>query len=168
MPNKKLLISACLLGKRVRYDGKTLTVTDQKLQDWFNRGWLASVCPEVDAGMSIPRVPAEISKGDGFAVLLGNADVISKVGDDVTGLFIKGACIALDLCRKHNISVAVLSESSPSCGSTKIYDGQFSATKISGVGVTTALLKKNGIQVFNQFELAQAFEAVESLAKLNS
>ncbi|MFT5719204.1 MAG: hypothetical protein ACI9T7_003416, partial [Oleiphilaceae bacterium] len=51
MTNKKILMSACLLGKRVRYDGKTLKVTDQKLQNWVDRGWIVSVCPEVDAGM---------------------------------------------------------------------------------------------------------------------
>jgi len=159
--NKKILISACLLGERVRYDGNTLTVSDQKLQDWLNNGWVVSVCPEVDAGMGIPRVPAEISAGDGSEVLLGKATVMTKAGDDVSDFFIKGANIALDLCRQHNIKVAVLSESSPSCGSTTIYNGQFSATKISGTGVTTALLKKNGIQVFNQYDLIKAFEEAE-------
>ena len=165
MDNKKILISACLLGKRVRYDGNTLTVSNQKLQDWIDKGWVASVCPEVDAGMSIPRVPAEIFNGGGQEVLFGKACVMTKAGDDVTGFFVKGATIALDLCRKHNIKVAVLSESSPSCGSSTIYDGQFSATKIDGVGVTTALLIKNGIQVFNQFDLIKAFDEVERIQK---
>jgi len=161
--NKKILISACLLGKRVRYDGNTLTVIDQKLQDWIDNGWVVSVCPEVDAGMSIPRVPAEISNGDGHAVLMGKATVMTKAGDDVSDFFIKGASIALDLCRQHNIKVAVLSESSPSCGSTTIYNGKFSATKIGGVGVTTALLSEKGIQVFSQFDLSKAFAEVERM-----
>jgi len=161
--DKKILISACLLGRRVRYDGNTLTVSDQKLQNWIDRGWVASVCPEVDAGMSIPRVPAEIVKGDGSEVLFGKASVITKSGENVSDLFIEGAMIALDVCLKHGIKVAVLSESSPSCGSSKIYNGKFTATKISGVGVTTALLNNNGIQVFNQFDLNKAFEEVERL-----
>ena len=163
MADKKILMSACLLGKRVRYDGNTLTVSDQKLQDWIDKGWVASVCPEVDAGMSIPRVPAEILKGDGNEVLLGKASVMTKSGEDVTDSFFKGASIALGLCLKHGIKVAVLSESSPSCGSSTIYNGEFSTTKISGVGVTTALLINNGIQVFNQFDLNKAFEEVEKL-----
>jgi uncharacterized protein YbbK (DUF523 family) len=161
MTNKKILMSACLLGKRVRYDGKTLKVTDQKLQNWVDRGWIVSVCPEVDAGMNIPRVSAEISNGDGYKVLLGEASVKTKVGDDVSDFFLRGATIALELCLKYDIKVAVLSESSPSCGSSTIYNGQFSASKISGVGVTTALLKNNGIQVFNQFNLLNAFEEAE-------
>jgi len=161
MGDKKILISACLLGKRVRYDGNTLTVSDKKLQNWIDKGWIASVCPEVDAGMEIPRVPAEILKGDGNEVLLGKTSVMTKSGEDVTDSFIKGASIALSLCLKHGIKVAVLSESSPSCGSSMIYNGKFSATKISGVGVTTALLLNNGIQVFNQFDLNKAFEEVE-------
>jgi len=165
MTNKKILISACLLGERVRYDGNTLRVSDQKLQNWIDKGWVASVCPEVDVGMSIPRVAAEILNGDGSKVLQGKATVITKSGENVTGLFIKGATIALDLCLKYGIKVAVLSESSPSCGSSKVYDGKFTATKISGVGVTTALLKNNGVQVFNQFDLNKAFEEVERLLK---
>ena len=159
--HKKILISACLLGKRVRYDGNTLTVSDQKLIDWIHKDWVLPVCPEVDAGMLIPRVPAEISNGTGIEVLNGKAKVLTKSGSDVTEYFVKGAEIALALCRKHNIKVAVLSEFSPSCGSSSIYDGRFTKTKVDGAGVTAVLLQKHGIKVFNQFELSKAFDEIE-------
>ena len=164
--HKRILISACLLGEYVRYDGKTLSVSNQKLKDWLQKGWVASVCPEVNAGMTIPRVPAEILHGSGNDVLLGTAKVITKAGDDVTDFFVKGAFIALDICIKHDIKVAVLSESSPSCGSSIIYDGSFTSTKNTGLGVTTALLRHNGITVYNQYDLSQALEEVEKGAPL--
>ena len=163
MTVKKILISACLLGRRVRYDGKKLSVEDQTLKDWFDEGWFVSVCPEVDAGMSIPRSPAEILLGDGTQVLQGSSRVMTNTGNDVTRFFLKGASIALDLCLKNQIKVAILSESSPSCGRNTIYNGQFSSTKKKGAGVTAALLQQNGIQVFSQFELTKAFEAAQSL-----
>lgn len=163
MTTKKILVSACLLGERVRYDGNTLALSDKKLQSWVDKGWVVPVCPEVDAGMAIPRIPAEITNDDGYKVLNGQARVITQSGSDVTVFFKQGAAIALELCLKNNIQVAVLSESSPSCGSNTIYNGEFTATKVKGVGVTTALLQQNGIQVFSQFELEKAFSVAENV-----
>lgn len=153
---QKVLVSACLLGERVRYDGRSLPVTDQVLAHWRNDRRIVPVCPEVMSGMSVPRIPAEILAGNGNDVLDGNACVIARSGQDVTDYFLKGAEIALALCKTHQITIAVLSESSPSCGTHTIYDGRFIKNKISGVGVTTALLQRNAIKVFSQFELAQA------------
>lgn len=123
-------MSACLLGKRVRYDGGSLSVNDEVVARWMSEGRVVSVCPEVEAGMSIPRKPAEILKGSGEGVLEGKVDVIEKGGDVVTEDFIEGASIALDLCRKLSIRIAVLAEFSPSCGSSAVYDGSFSGEKI--------------------------------------
>jgi uncharacterized protein YbbK (DUF523 family) len=152
----KILVSACLLGQRVRYDGEALTLSDEILQRWLEDGRVVSVCPEVEAGMSVPRPPAEIASGDGYDVLTGAAIVMDNTGIDVSSYFRRGASLALSLCRENNITLAVLAESSPSCGSSTLHDGSFSGSKISGVGVTTALLKQNGIAVYNQYEIAAA------------
>lgn len=160
---KKVLMSACLLGKRVRYDGGSLAVTDQIVEQWLSEGRVISVCPEVEAGMSIPRKPAEILGGSGAQVLKGEADVVEKNGDKVTREFLAGACIALDLCNKFNIEIAVLAEFSPSCGSSAIYDGSFSGKKTPGMGVTAALLRQHGVQVFNQHEIADANKAIHAM-----
>ncbi len=143
-------MSACLLGKKVRYDGGSLSVHDHLVEKWVSEGRIVSVCPEVEAGMSIPpRKPAEIFGGSGTSVLDGEADVFEKGGDVVTDDFIAGASIALELCKKFNIEIAVLAESSPSCGSSFIYDGSFSGNRTPGIGgVTAALLRRHGIQVF--------------------
>lgn len=113
---KKILVSACLLGKRVRYDGRALTVTEHILKEWIRSGRVVSICPEVDAGMPIPRPAAEISGGDGYAVLAHQGRVITSTGADVTDYFRRGAEQALALCKEHHIKIAVLSEASPSCG----------------------------------------------------
>jgi len=157
---EKILISACLLGRKVRYDGKTLAVTDKRLERWMVERRVITVCPEVDAGMSIPRAPAEITAGTGYDVLAGTAKVLIENGDEVSATFKKGAQLALALCQQHNIKVAVLTEGSPSCGSSRIYDGSFTRQKITGVGVTVALLKQHGITVFSQHQLPEADRAL--------
>ena len=158
---EKVLISACLLGKKVRYDGKTLPVSDNLIEHWMAQRRVIAVCPEVDAGMSIPRAAAEISAGDGHDVLAGIAKVVTESGDDVSKDFTKGAQLALALCQQYDIKVAVLSESSPSCGSSNIYDGSFTRRKIAGLGVTVALLRQHGIEVFNQHQLQRASQVLE-------
>ena len=155
-------MSACLLGRKVRYDGGSLSVHDQLIEKWLSEGRVVSVCPEVEAGMSIPRTPAEIFQGNGSMVLEGEADVVEKGGNVVTDDFIAGASIALELCKKFDIEIAVLADSSPSCGSSFIYDGSFSGNRISGTGVTAALLRRHGVQVFSQHEITDANKAIHA------
>ena len=162
---EKVLISACLLGKRVRYDGNALSVFAKILDQWMTEGRVVSICPEVDAGMSIPRAPAELSNGDGYDVWEGTALVFEDAGTDVTTYFKKGAQLALEMCRKHNVKVAVLADKSPSCGSSEIYDGSFTNKKIDGVGVTAALLKENGVEVFSQHDIESANQALQRTSR---
>lgn len=150
---KKILISSCLAGRKVRYDGKVVPVSNRLLEKWQGQNRLVQVCPEVDGGLAIPRPPAQIAGGTGDDVLNGNARVVDENGKDVTVDFIKGAHLALDTGRKYGIQVAVFKEKSPSCGVNRIYDGTFSGCLISGTGVAVALLKKNNIQVFSENEL---------------
>jgi uncharacterized protein YbbK (DUF523 family) len=160
---KKILVSACLLGNKVRYNARDLPCDSKLLSQWLEEGRIVSVCPEVSAGLPTPRAPAEIQNGNGEDVLNLHAHVIENTGQDVSEQFIAGAENALNLCLKHHIQVAILTESSPSCGSDFIYDGKFSNTKIAGVGVTTALLVKNGIRVFSQNTIADAAEYLQQL-----
>ncbi len=149
----KILVSACLLGETVRYDGKSNYLDNHCLTQWQQQDMLISFCPEVSAGLPIPRIAAEINHGDGYAVIQGTATVIDKKGNDLTAEFITGAKLALETCKTFDIKIAILAQRSPSCGNHTIYDGTFNRVTISGSGVTTALLQKNGIRVFNQTEL---------------
>ena len=57
------------------------------------------------------------------------------------------------MVNKYNITKALLKDGSPSCGSTYVYDGTFTATKVNGNGITTKLLKENGVLVYSEKEI---------------
>ena len=160
-----ILISACLVGERVRYDGGVRKQIDDDIRWWQSRKQLISLCPEVSGGLPVPRPPAEIEKGVGCDVLCGNSDVIDVESRTVTPAFLKGAKKAMGLVRKYRIRVAVLKDGSPSCGVTYIYDGSFSNQRIPGNGVTTALLQKNGVRVFSEHEITRVEKYVSQLGR---
>ncbi|AJJ10734.1 hypothetical protein CH64_618 [Yersinia rohdei] len=164
----RILISACLMGKPVRYNGTALAVGDEIVQRWQDEGRLVLVCPELAAGMPVPCPPAEIQQGNGEAVLQGQARVIEQWGNDVSREFLQGAYHALEMAKKHQCQVAILTEGSPSCGSSYIYDGHFSGTQRTGQGVTTALLRRHGITVFSHHQLEQADDFLRSRSQNSS
>ena len=150
-----MLVSACLLGQPVRYDGRDSGYPDL-LQRWQAEGRVVPLCPEVAAGLPTPRPPAEIPGGQGGAVLDGQTQVVMVQGEEVTAAFLAGAQQALALVRRHGIRVAVLKAGSPSCGNRLTYDGTFSGVKVAGEGVTAALLRREGVLVFSELELEAA------------
>ncbi|MBU0661141.1 DUF523 domain-containing protein [Patescibacteria group bacterium] len=135
------LVSACLLGIKCRYDGKSKP--DSKVLELAKIETLIPVCPEQLGGLATPRVSAEQMNGK----------VIAKDGTDMTEGFKRGAEEVLKLAKIYNCKTAILKQRSPSCGSGQIYDGTFSGTVIEGDGVTTKLLKENGIEVVSEEEL---------------
>ncbi|RTR05254.1 DUF523 domain-containing protein [Halomonas nitroreducens] len=156
----KILTSACLLGQPVRYDGRAKPQDSAILARWRREGRLVAVCPEVQAGLATPRAPAEIQGGGGVEVLDGDARVVTVDGWDVTPAFLRGARLALDLCRAHDVRYALLTETSPSCGSGEIHDGRFAGRRAAGAGVTTALLERHGVRVFPQHQIESLAEAL--------
>jgi len=142
----KLLVSACLLGQPVRYDGKSKAIKELAwLEELRTAGQLVVICPEVAGGLETPRAPAE-QRGE---------LVITNQGDNVTEAFNEGAQQALSLCKKNNIQYALLKARSPSCGNIEIYDGTFSNNLVPGMGVTARLLEDNGIKVFSELQIAE-------------
>lgn len=153
----RVLVSACLLGHAVRYNGLDKKSDDDILRRWVDEGRVVAVCPEVAGGLAVPRPPAEIESGAGGAAVLATAArVIAKTGADVTTEFVRGADHAADRAREFGIQVAVLKEGSPSCGSSYSYDGSFSGARVAVPGVTTARLRQIGVRVFSEHELAEA------------
>lgn len=138
---EKILISACLVGDNVRYDGKNnkSPLIDKLLE----RYELVPFCPEVEGGLSIPRDKSERL----------NDKVISEKKKDVTKQFAFGAEMAYNICLYLGIKVAILKESSPSCGVHEIYNGYFENRKIKGKGFTTQLLENKGIRVISENEI---------------
>ncbi|WP_366300680.1 DUF523 domain-containing protein [Pseudomonas atacamensis] len=159
---EKILVSRCLLGHRVRYDGGASGPFDL-LEQWIEEGRVVPLCPEVAGGLPTPRAAAEIPGGQGGEVLDGTAAVITTDGEDVSAQFLEGARQALELVQKHGIRVAVLKANSPSCGNLLTYDGTFRGVKVSGEGVTAASLKRHGVRVFSELELAEAAVTLAAL-----
>jgi len=144
------LISACLLGQAVRYDGgacfnRLHDAAKQQILAWQAQGLLEELCPEVAGGLGVPRPAAEI-KG---------TMVVTQGGADVTQAFAGGAQQALVICQQLQIKLALLKQGSPSCGNSLVNDGTFTKTKIEGQGLTAQLLMQHGIRVFNELELPQ-------------
>jgi uncharacterized protein YbbK (DUF523 family) len=156
-PTQLVLVSACLLGARVRYDGGHKLCGADVLQRWQHEARVVSFCPEVAAGFPTPRAPAEIADArGGEAVLAHRARVLEMGGRDVTEGFVAGAMAALQQVKRFGIRVTVLKEGSPSCGSAFTYDGSFAGGTTPLPGVTTALLRQHGIFVFSELELENA------------
>lgn len=143
-----ILVSSCLAGMKVRYNGTDCL--DETIQKLLNENKAIAVCPELLGGFSTPREPAEIIGGNGEDVLAGTAKVINRSGTDVTNMYLEGAYITLAKAQEVSATMVVLKENSPSCGSAVIYNGEFKGKKIAGNGVTTALLRKNGIKVTSE------------------
>jgi len=148
----EILVSACLIGRPVRYNGSAKPVTHSALAAWQAEARLVAICPELAAGLAVPRPPAEIADGrSGADVLAGTARVIEAGGADVTALYIAGAQAALAVA--NDCRFALLMDGSPSCGSGFIHDGGFANRTHPGVGVTTALLEAHGIAVFAEHDI---------------
>lgn len=133
-----ILVSACLLGRSCRYDGKSKPC--KAVIALSKKHNLIPVCPEMDGGLCCPRTPCE-RVGD---------KVVSKNGEDRTFEYNKGAEIALETAKKYGCKYAIMKAKSPACSSTEVYDGSFSGTLVKGDGVAAELLKQSGIIVLTE------------------
>ena len=101
-------VSQCLLGDAVRYDGKSKanSIVIEKLANIFE---LVAICPEIEAGLSIPRPPVQLT---------GNIDKPRLTGDDpsidVTDIM-QRYCNTKPGELKH-LSGFIFKSRSPSCG----------------------------------------------------
>jgi uncharacterized protein YbbK (DUF523 family) len=147
------LVSACLLGMPSAYDGQGRLVTE--LLALAARGHVVPVCPEMAGGLPTPRPAAEIVGGSGEDVLEGRARVVTIEGQDVTDAYVQGAEVTLAAARRCGARLAVLKAHSPSCGSSQICDGSHAGRLVPGQGVTTALLRRAGLQVVSEENFAE-------------
>jgi uncharacterized protein YbbK (DUF523 family) len=139
-----IIVSACLLGIKCRYDGKSCPA------EGFPREGIVPVCPEQLGGLPTPRRPASLEGGDGDAVLEGKARVRDASGADVTENFLKGVEAVLEIVSIVGAERAILKERSPSCGASTTYiDGRLA----EGKGVLAAALEKAHVPVVSEKEL---------------
>lgn len=139
-----MLVSACLLGRACRYDGKDNR--DFVLEEELIRNGEEAIpfCPEEAAGMPTPRTPLYIEARSAEAVLDGEDRMVTELGEDVTRELLRSAELTVSECRQHEITRAYLKERSPSCG---VKCTHVDAVPVGGPGLTTALLRRAGIEV---------------------
>jgi len=113
-PPIRLGVSSCLLGEAVRYDGGHKR--DRFLTDLLGRHveWVP-VCPELEAGLGVPR-PAMRLEREGGRIRL--REVASGV--DHTARMQRFAARRLRALREHELCGYVLKKDSPSCGMARV------------------------------------------------
>lgn len=139
---KKILISACLIGDKCRYDGKGNY--NPLIEQLLEKYELIPFCSEVEGGLPTPRDPSEIQK---------DGTVITIKHKDVTRQYDLGAEKALNICKYLGIEIAILKENSPACGVHTIHSGSFDNRKIGGKGKTTQLLTSKGIRCLSENDI---------------
>ncbi len=145
---ENLLISACLLGVRCKYDGGHNALPAAELAGLRERYRLVPVCPETASGLPAPREPSERLDGR----------VLGRGGEDVTAAFEKGGETALALAERFGCRKALLKERSPSCGSGRIYDGSFSGVTVPGDGVAAEKLRAAGLELFGESQIGELLD----------
>lgn len=133
----KIAVSACLLGHDCKYNGGNNR--SQKVLDYIKGHEVIPVCPEVEGGLPVPRVPVELKNGR----------AINRNSEDVTEFFLRGVELTMEKLADQNIDLAILQPRSPSCGCKQIYDGTFSKTLIDGKGMFAQALSDAGIPLMD-------------------
>ena len=141
MKKEKILVSACLLGNNCKYDGTNNL--NEKVIEYLKDKDYKLICPELLAGLSVPRMKMEMLNGD-----LVRCD--GKILNEEMQLSIKRIQEIID---DYHPTMAILKSKSPSCGYKKIYDGTFSKTIIDGNGYACELLVKQGIKILTENDL---------------
>ena len=155
---KKVLISACLLGKNCRYNGGHSQLNELNKLDVE---WIP-VCPEESGGLGTPRPSAEMQE-NAETILNGKGKVLTNKGKNVTQEFIRGAEQSLQLGLGVGVKTAILKSKSPSCGIGKIYDGSFTKILKTGDGIFAHLCHENDIKCISSDNINQI---KKTLAKL--
>lgn len=152
----RVFVSGCINGRPIRFNETGVEVQDEIWDRWVSEGRIVSYCPELAAGFPVPRPPAEIVGGDGRDVIHGDARVLEDNGRDVTDLFTQGADLAVAKAIASGCVAAVLTDGSPTCGTSYVYDGTFEGGTRPGMGVAAHQLRNAGIAVFSEEQLAEA------------
>lgn len=138
---KKIVVSACLLGRNCKYSGGNNR--NEAVIAYLKDKEYLPVCPEVEAGMPVPRPPVELRDGK----------VISIGGKDLDAVYRKGVAKVMETISEEEISLAILKAKSPTCGVHEIYDGTFTGRKIPGRGILAEVLMKAGVVVCDEKDL---------------
>ena len=142
-------VSRCLLGHAVRYDGdsKANTIVIEQLGDLFE---LVPVCPEVEAGLAVPRPPVQLT---------GSIDHPRMTGRDNPQFDVTELMLAYCNSRPAELNQLcgfVFKSRSPSCGlySTPVFiNGECVTETSSGLFARAMTTMYPGLPVIEESEL---------------
>ena len=137
----KILVSACLLGRNCKYNGGNNL--SPQVAAFLEGKEIVPVCPEVMAGLGIPRTPIEIVEGE----------LKNRFGKSVDAPLREAVEQVMKLVRSQEITVAVLKARSPTCGVHQVYDGTFSGKLVEGSGVLAQALLEAGCRVLDEEDI---------------
>lgn len=143
----KILVSACLLGRNCKYNGGNNL--NPQVVELLKDHVAVEVCPELMAGLGVPRTPIEIVDGE----------VKDRNGNCVDAALRRSVDMILSQVRREGIRYAILKSRSPTCGVRQVYDGSFTGTLVDGAGVLAQALMDAGCQVFDSEDLPEKFES---------
>ncbi|MCG8312165.1 MAG: DUF523 domain-containing protein [Pseudomonadales bacterium] len=158
-------ISSCLMGFKVRYDGKDKFnhFIAEQIAPFVS---LLPICPEAAIGLGIPRPPIQ---------LINKGNHIHAVGRDDKSLdpTAKLNHFAATICKVHsNLCGYILQSRSPSCGynTTPIYSEHQSASFAIGSGLVAAEIQRKlpQLPLINDCDLINTQDAEAFLEKVNA
>ena len=139
----KIIVSACLLGENCKYSGGNNL--DPNVVEFVKGREVIPVCPEVLAGLGIPRIPIEVKDGI----------VTRRDGVVVDAPIRRAVAQILEQLKDEDIECAILKARSPTCGVYQIYDGTFTGTLTDGAGVLSQALIDAGYKVLDNEDLEE-------------
>ncbi len=128
-------ISSCLLGHQVRYDGahKYHSYIERTLGQYFQ---FRAFCPEVEAGLGIPRPAVQLREIEHEIRVLGVKDRSLDVTEALMEVGNKQRAWLEGLCGY------ILKKDSPSCGMERVKIYQHDIPARTGTGVFAAFLQQ--------------------------
>lgn len=128
----KIVVSACLLGENCKYNGGNNY--SASIAKYLEGKEVILVCPEVLAGLGVPRTPIEIVDGV----------VFDRNGNCVDAALRQAVQQIVTQLEGQDISYVILKSRSPTCGVHQVYDGTFSGKLVDGMGILAQALKEKG------------------------
>lgn len=144
-----VVVSACLLGLACRYDG--LSKGSAAVLIALRGRRVLPVCPEVAAGLGVPRAPFCFAEEGTERVLETRRGLPSAAGEDVAPRLVPACERLADVVLREGVREAILKERSPSCGVHAVHVG---TVVRPGEGVFASLLRKGGVAVCSEEDVA--------------
>jgi uncharacterized protein YbbK (DUF523 family) len=108
-------ISACNFGAKFRYNRAGWDRVEGLGREKDEYSW-TPVCPEVLAGLGVPRPPVKLSGGSGDDLWAGTSKMKNRLGRDVSEAVKAASLASMDALDRAGVDAFLFMEGSPTCG----------------------------------------------------